>query len=65
TESDLARFDTDLLPSQIQLAGSAGDSTTGLPTIMGEVQYFRWILVTLFLLLAVESFLAWKFGGTS
>ncbi|MFT5525488.1 MAG: hypothetical protein ACI9HK_003456, partial [Pirellulaceae bacterium] len=65
TESDLSRFDADLLPSQIQLAGSGGDSSTDLPAIMGEVQYFRWILVALFSLLAVESVLAWKFGGRS
>jgi hypothetical protein len=65
-ESDLARLDPDLLPSQIRGSGVGGQETgeSALPmaTHHAPRTLFRWLLFGVLALLLVEPLLAWQFG---
>jgi hypothetical protein len=63
-ESDLGRFDPELLPSQFNLDFSPGADAASLPATK-PMEYFRWFLGAVFVLLLVESFAAWYFGNAS
>jgi len=63
-ESDLERFDPELLPSEFNQDFSPGADEVSLPTTK-PMQYFRWFLGAVFVLLLVESFAAWYFGNAS
>jgi hypothetical protein len=60
-ESDLQRFDPELLPSQIQQGFHFTDAPGPTPSTR-PTQYFRYILAAVLVLLLVESFLAWFFS---
>jgi hypothetical protein len=65
-ESDLARFDPELLPGQIRGAGvgsqESGESALPLTTHHSPLTLFRWLLFGVLALLLVEPLLAWQFG---
>ncbi len=61
-ESDLERFDPDLLPEQFRADYQAeGGSATRLPSSK-STHLFQWVLVGLLGLLLLESCVAWAFG---
>jgi hypothetical protein len=62
-ESDLARFDPELLPSQFsrQWQSSASSPLTTIPPASGA-SYFRWLLTAVLVLLMVDPALAWYLG---
>lgn len=61
-ESDLARFDADLLPSQVSRKLHAeGDSPPSLATGPGR-SFFRLLLTAMLALVILEPCLAWYFG---
>lgn len=60
-ESDLTRFDADLLPSQFRRDFAADEAAPSLPSTR-PVQYFRYLLGMVLILLIVETFLAYRFG---
>jgi hypothetical protein len=62
-ESDLARFDPELLPSQFsrQWQSSASSPLTTIPPAVGA-SYFRWLLTAVLVLLMVDPALAWYLG---
>lgn len=61
-ESDLSRFDSDLLPAQLHR--NPLEPIVGGPAIAGgdANSYFRWLLAAVLALLFVEPCLAWQFG---
>ena len=64
-ESDPARFDRDLLPSQFQAEfTSDGADLPTLPTSKAQ-PFFRYLLMAVFVLLLCETLLAWKFGHSA
>ena len=64
-ESDPARFDRDLLPSQFQSEfTSDGAEVPTLPTSKTQ-PFFRYLLMGVFGLLLCETLLAWKFGHST
>jgi hypothetical protein len=62
-ESDLVRFDPDLLPSQFsrQWQSSANSPLTTIPLAAGT-SYFRWLLTAVLVLLMIDPALAWYLG---
>lgn len=63
-ESDLRRFDPELLPSQFNQDFSLDADAASLPATR-PMEYFRWFLGAVFVLLLAESFAAWYFGNAS
>ena len=63
-ESDLQRFDPELLPSQFNQDFSLDADAASLPATK-PMEYFRWFLGAVFVLLLAESFAAWYFGNAS
>ncbi len=63
-ESDLERFDIELLPSQFNQDFRADESVVAVPATR-PTQYFRYFLGLVLLLLLLETFLAWHFGNAS
>jgi len=63
-ESDLDRFDIELLPSQFNRDFSLDADAASLPATK-PMEYFRWFLGAVFVLLLAESFAAWYFGNAS
>lgn len=61
-ESDLARFDPELLPSQIHREPLAADEPAALATTSDSSSYFRLFLYAVLGLLLLEPVLAWQFG---
>jgi hypothetical protein len=61
-ESDLARFDPDLLPSQFSRELQTGDDAPPAVVSSGGTSYFRWLLGLLLVLVLCEPCLAWYFG---
>jgi hypothetical protein len=62
-ESDLSRFDPELLPSQFSREPLApGDEGAPGLTVSDSASYFRWLLGSVLALLLVEPILAWRFG---
>jgi hypothetical protein len=61
-ESDLARLDPDLLPSQFDRGPTEGADPT--PAVAGRegTSYFRWLLSLVLVLVLCEPCLAWYFG---
>jgi len=63
-ESDLERFDSDLLPGQFDPEFRLGKTDAGLPSTR-PAQYFRYLLGLVLVLLLTETTLAWYFGNAS
>jgi len=63
-ESDLDRFDSDLLPDAFDPEFRLGKTDTGLPSTKPS-QYFRYLLGLVLVLLLTETTLAWYFGNAS
>jgi len=63
-ESNLERFDPELLPSQFRGDFNLDQVAASLPATK-PTQYFRWFLGALLLFLLAETFLAWHFGNAS
>jgi hypothetical protein len=63
-ESNLERFDPDLLPSQFRRELGWDQSATTLPATK-PVQYFRYFLGLVLVLLLLETVLAWRFGSAA
>ena len=63
-ESNLERFDIELLPSQFNQDFGADESVVAVPATR-PTQYFRYFLGLVLLLLLLETFLAWHFGNAS
>lgn len=63
-ESDLNRFDSDLLPGQFDPEFHIDKVVGGLPSTK-PAQYFRYILGLVLVLLLTETTLAWHFGNAS
>lgn len=63
-ESDLQRFDPDLLPSQVQ-RDMALDQQPASVAATRPGQYFRYLLGGVLMLVLLETFLAWHFGNAS
>jgi len=61
-ESDLARFDPELLPSQLAREPVAAESDQPLASARDASSYFRLFLWAVLGLLLVEPVLAWQFG---
>ncbi len=63
-ESDPARFDPDLLPSQLTREPQWADDEEFPPSAAASDSrsYFRWLLGGVLALLLVEPILAWRFG---
>jgi hypothetical protein len=61
-ESNLDRFDTELLPSQFNQDFGAEEATASVPATRPS-QYFRYFLGLVLVLLLLETFLAWHFGS--
>jgi von Willebrand factor type A domain/Aerotolerance regulator N-terminal len=64
-ESNLERFDPELLPSQFRRDLPTWDQTTATLPASRPTQYFRYLLGLVLVLLLTESFLAWRFGNAS
>ena len=61
-ESDLERYDPELLPNQFNQDFQLDSPDAALPA--GKpAQYFRYFLAAVLVLLLVETFLAWRFGN--
>jgi hypothetical protein len=63
-ESNLERFDAELLPSQFNRDFQADEADSAVP-VTRPTQYFRYFLGLVLLLLLLETFLAWHFGNAS
>jgi hypothetical protein len=63
-ESDLERFDAELLPSQFEQELGVDKPTVVLPTTR-PTQYFRYFLGVVVLLLLAETYVAWRFGSAA
>jgi hypothetical protein len=63
-ESNLQRIDPELLPNQIRL-GVQMDQPEASLSLVKPTEYYRHLLGLLFVLLLVESGLAWYFGNAS
>jgi len=63
-ESDLERFDSELLPGQFDPEFRLGKTDAGLPSTK-PAQYFRYLLGLVLVLLLTETTLAWYFGNAS
>jgi hypothetical protein len=61
-ESDLARFDPELLPNQFSRELQTGDDAPPAVVSSGGTSYFRWLLGLLLVLVLCEPCLAWYFG---
>lgn len=63
-ESDLARFDPELLPSQFSREPQPADDEDSPPNLAASDahSYFRWLLGGVLALLLIEPVLAWRFG---
>lgn len=64
-ESNLERFDPELLPSQFRRDLTTWDQAAGSLPANRPTQYFRYLLGLVLVLLLSESFLAWRFGNAS
>jgi hypothetical protein len=63
-ESNLERFDAELLPSQFNQDFREEETVAAVP-VTKPTQYFRYFLVLVLLLLLLETYLAWHFGNAS
>jgi hypothetical protein len=63
-ESNLERFDIELLPSQFNQDFRTDEAAVAVPATR-PTQYFRYFLGLVLLLLLLETFLAWHFGNAS
>ncbi len=63
-ESNLERFDVELLPSQFNQDFRQDETVAAVP-VTRPTQYFRYFLGLVLLLLLLETFLAWHFGNAS
>jgi hypothetical protein len=61
-EGDLARFDVELLPSQLQRGGEPGEPPAAPLADGGSASYFRVFLGLLLVLVIAEPCLAWYLG---
>jgi hypothetical protein len=64
-ESDLERFDPDLLPSQFQQELPSGEASAAQVASTHPPELFRPILVCVLLLVLLETLLAWLFASTA
>ncbi len=64
-ESDLERFDPELLPSQFSQDYKVDDTATANLPISDRSQVYQWVLVALMMFLFLETILAWAFGRAS
>jgi hypothetical protein len=62
-ESNLERFDVELLPSQIRQDFRAGEHDRARFSVHKPSDLFRYLLFGVFGLLLAESFFAWRFGS--
>ncbi len=63
SESSLDRFDSELLPSQIQRTLEGQTAETAVIPATGQSKYFRLFLGMVLMLLIVETIYAWYIGG--
>jgi hypothetical protein len=61
-ESDLNRFDPELLPSQLHRDTQSLLDQTAVPASAGLATQFRWLLVAVIVLLVIEPLLIWQFA---
>ena len=61
-ESDLARFDPELLPSQIHREPLGVNEPATIAATRDSSSYFRYVLFAVLGLLLLEPVLAWQFG---
>ena len=64
-ESQLDRLDSELLPSQFHRTIQAAETSAASSTSSNGRPLFRWFLGAVFVLLLLESALAWYFGNRS
>jgi hypothetical protein len=64
-ESDLERYDPEMLPSQFRRDLSAWGQAAVTLSSSRPTQYFRYVLGAVLVLLLLESYLAWRFGNAS
>ncbi|MHB8970533.1 MAG: BatA domain-containing protein [Pirellulaceae bacterium] len=64
-ESQLERWDAELLPSQFQRGAEDGAEPAARSDSLSPSQSFRYLLAVVLLLLLCETFLAWFFGRSA
>jgi len=60
-ESDLVRFDPELLPAQLRREPVTTTESMALAET-GSIPHFRWLLGTVLVLLIIDPLLAWHFA---